>query len=758
MADVSDLYALLDELRADLEIAPQITAWRTLAPRPPSFAPPPAMLDERLLAALRERGIERLYSHQSQAVAQALAGRHVAIVTPTASGKTLCYNLPVLHCLLHHPQARALYLFPTKALAHDQLQTLRAYLQALRLSAVAEAYDGDTPQSRRAAIRRQARVVVSNPDMLHAGILPYHPQWAGFFHGLRYVVIDEMHTYRGIFGSHVANVLRRLRRICRFYGSEPQFICCSATIANPSQLAERLIEAPVSLVDETGAPQGERYLIFYNPPILDAQLGLRLNPLLEARRLIGRFLDRNMQTVIFCGSRLAVEQLLIYLREDAQRKGRDPNAICGYRGGYLAQERRAIEKGLRAGTVRAVVTTTALELGVDIGGLDVCIMVGYPGTIASTWQQAGRAGRGSRPSLAMLVASSSPLDQYIVKHPDYFFGQSPEHALLNPDNLYLLLRHLPCAAFELPFDESERFGSEELAPLLDLLATEGTLHRGKGRWLWVGGSYPAADVSLRSAEADNVRIVLEGDGPSQTIGQIDRGSAPRWVHEGAIYTHQGQQYLVSTLDWEGGLAYVRPVQVDYLTQASENTTIQIERVLEERQGATLALARGEVTLTRKVTSYRRLRLGTGEHLGWGDVDLPEQRMFTAAAWLMVPQHVVETLREAGWWVGDHVRDRGPNWPQQRDRARQRDGFRCQWCGAIERPGRQHHVHHLRPFREFDWRPGENDAYLYANRLENLITLCPACHQQAEQQVAVRGTLAGLGRVLSHLLPLFLMCA
>ncbi len=784
-----DITALLDPSRGGLlaDMMAQVTDWRVLPPRPAIWGPFPPQLDARLRAAMAKRGIEQLYRHQSVAVGHALDGEHVVIVTPTASGKTLCYTLPTLHSLLQAPETRALYLFPTKALAHDQLQMLRGYLQDLGLPAVAEAYDGDTPSSRRAAIRRQAQIIVTNPDMLHLGMLPYHPQWVAFFAGLRYIVIDEMHSYRGIFGSHVANVLRRLRRICRFYGSEPQVIGCSATIANPAQLAHKLVEAGdqigVRLVVEHGAPQGERHMVFYNPPIVDPQLGLRQSALLTARRLANRLLDQDVQTVVFCGSRLAMEQLLIYLRDDAgtsgARRGRPPEAIQGYRGGYLPQERRAIEAGLREGVVRCVVATTALELGVDIGGLDACIMVGYPGTIAGTWQQAGRAGRGQRPSLAILIASSSPLNQYIITHPDYFFGQSPEHALINPDNLYLLLQHLPCAAFELPFDRGEAYGAEEIEPLLTFMAQEGALYcsdDGAGRWHWTGagrtgGDYPAGEVSLRSADADSVRIVVGGEeaaqgdaaGPSpngerrRTIGVVDRASAPLLVHEGAIYIHQAQQYLVTALDWEAGLAHVRPVQLDYYTQASQNTSIEIERVFEERVEPRCGLARGEVTLTRKVTSYRRLRLETMEHLGWGDVDLPEQQMLTAAAWLTVPAEVVEELRQAGWWVGDTGHDRGPNWAEQRNRARRRDGARCQWCGAPERPGRQHHVHHLIPFREFGWVPGQNTAYLQANRLENLVTLCANCHRRAEQQVAVRGTLSGLGRVLGHLLPLFLMC-
>lgn len=753
-----DLHQVLEELRLQPELATHITSWQVIEARPPEYGPWPHGLDARLADMLAAQGIERLYAHQACAIEKVLAGHDVVIVTPTASGKTLCYNLPVLNALLNDAEACALYLFPTKALAHDQLDHLRESCAYLGLNGRVAAYDGDTPTGVRAQIRRSARILLSNPDMLHVGILPYHTRWSEFFAHLKYVVIDEIHYYRGIFGSHVANVLRRLQRICRFYGSRPQFICSSATIANPVEHAQKLLERPVALISRNGAPTGRRHLVFYNPPIVDAQLGLRRSSLMEARSLANYLLDHDVQTMIFGRSRLTVELLLTYLREDALKAGRAPESLQGYRGGYLPLERRRIEEGLRKGSVRGVVATNALELGVDIGGLSACVMIGYPGTIASTWQQAGRAGRGSEDSVAFLVASSPPLDQYIIAHPDYFFGQSPEHALTNPNNLYVLLSHIQCAVFELPFTAGESYGNEEVNEILSYLQEAGLVRRSGQTWHWVASTSPAQEISLRTAEPGGLSICEQAEGGARrVIGELDRRSAPLLLYEGAIYFHEGQQYLVESLDWAGGSALVRPVSLDYYTEASRSTSIHIERILAETHSPTMSLARGEVTLTSRVTGYRRLRLGSQEFLGWGEVNSPEQQMLTMACWMTVPEALVEHLRAEGWWVGEHVGSRGPSWPKQRDLARRRDGYRCRWCGAPERPGRQHEVHHIRPFREFKWIPGENENHLQANALSNLITLCPTCHRRAEQNVAVQSTLSRLGRVIGNLVALLLMC-
>ena len=754
----AELQRVLDRLRSDAAYASCICAWRTLASGAPALGDIPLELDTRLVEVLRARGIEELYSHQSMAVSQALAGGDVVIVTPTASGKSLCYHLPVLHTLLRDPSSRALYLFPTKALAHDQLNGLITDCAALGLEGAVATYDGDTPNSRRAQIRRKARLILTNPDMLHAGILPRHLDWRDLLANLRFIVIDEMHQYRGVFGSHVANVLRRLMRLCRFHGCEPQVICSSATIANPLELARNLTGRIAALVDQSGAPRGERHFVFYNPPIINAQLGIRNSPLLEARSLINRFLEAGVQTIAFARSRLSTELLLAYLRDDARKAGRDATAIRGYRGGYTPAERRAIERGLRDGRIRCVVATNALELGVDIGGLGAAVLVGYPGTIASAWQQAGRAGRGGEPSVAVLVASASPLDQYLMTHPEYFFGNSPEHALVNPDNLCLLTQHVQCAAYELPFADDERFGGESLEELLPIMEEAGLLLRTRGAWYWQGVGYPAGEVSLRTANSDSVAIVAcSEEGAGDIIGSIDRASALRTVYQGGIYLHDGQQYSVEHLDWAGGVATVRAVSVGYYTEAIGSTRVDIQRVLESSERFSARLAYGDALVTSRVTGFRRLRLGTFEHLGWGDVSLPEQQMLTNAFWVALGDDLVERLSAEGWWAGEQVTSRGPSWPSQRDRARRRDGYRCRWCGAPERPGRQHHVHHLTPFRDYSWVPGRNENHRQANQLANLITLCPSCHHKAEESLAVQSTLSSLGRVFGNLLPLLCMC-
>jgi DEAD/DEAH box helicase domain-containing protein len=731
-----------------------VTAWERLPARPARYAPWPRDLDPRLVAATRAKGIEQLFTHQAQAVEAALRGENVIVVTSTASGKTLCYNLPVLNTLLRDPEARALYLFPTKALAQDQLANIQYPIPKVHSAT----YDGDTPRSQRAAVRRHARLLITNPDMLHTGILPHHTQWAEFFGNLRYVVIDEMHTYRGVFGSHMANLLRRLRRVCAFYGTAPRFLLTSATIANPADLAQRLIETPVTLIDDDGAPQGEKHFIFYNPPLVDPALGIRRSAVLQVRDIAARFLAADVQTILFARARLTTEVLLGYVRDEALVAGVDPARVRGYRGGYLPLERRDIERGLREGAVRAVVATNALELGVDIGQLSACIMTGYPGTIASTWQQAGRAGRRAGVSVAVLVASAAPLDQFIVRHPAYFFGRSPEQGLIQPDNLVILLDHLRCAAFELPFEQGEGFGDfEDVPALLDYLAEqEGTLHRSNGDYRWIGEGYPAAGVSLRSSGPDSVLVIDYTDGAGVVIGEVDRPSTPVLVHEGAIYLHEGQVFLVERLDWEQGQAFVRQGDVDYYTDASLSQRV---KVLEEYEASasptSYGRACGEVQVTSEVLGYRQIKRYTHETLGWGDVDLPEQTMITTGAWLWVGEVALEGLYAAGilsWPI-----DYGPNWAAQREATRQRDGYRCRTCGAPEREGHQHDVHHIRPFREFGYVPGQNAAYLEANALDNLITLCVRCHRRAETARRVRGALSGLAHALGQLAPLYLMC-
>ncbi len=654
-ADLAELIA-----RLVAESGDAVTAVRRFPARAARTLPVPDSLDPRLADALRARGIPALYTHQAQALELLAKGGHCVVVTPTASGKTLCYNLPVLQALLTDPAARALYLFPTKALAQDQLAELEELARALPELRI-HTYDGDTPQDARRAVRARANVVLTNPDMLHAGILPHHTKWIGLFQNLRYVVIDELHTYRGVFGSHLANVLRRLQRICRHYGAAPQFVCASATIANPQELAERLTGQPVGLIAESGAPAGERVLVFYNPPVVNRELGIRRSYLKEASRLATPFLRARIPTIVFTGSRLAEEVALTELRAAVERAPAFTNAIRGYRGGYLPNRRREVERGLRGGEILGVVSTNALELGIDIGRLDVAVLAGYPGTVASTWQQAGRAGRRTGLSAAILVASSAPLDQYIVTHPDYFFGAPPEHGLVNPDNPYVLVGHLKCAAFELPFGEDEPFGEQDVGRYLRLLEEEGLLHRAGGRYHWTSDSYPADHLSLRTISSDNFVVLdtthreLEARDAvrrltkkRQVVAEVDWKSAFAMIHPKAIYLVEGEQYEVQELRFredEEKVAYVRRVQVDYFTDAVTAKGVwALDRFqATAARGDAGRVEQGELLVAEQVVGFKKIKFETMENVGAGEVELPQQEMQTAGLWLTVPPEVLTAI-------------------------------------------------------------------------------------------------------------------
>jgi DEAD/DEAH box helicase domain-containing protein len=683
------------------EADPIVTASHRLPAMAASFAPYPDGTDERLISGLAARGVEQLYTHQAEAFEYVLSGRNVVTITPTASGKTLCYNAPVLNAILQDSAARALYLFPTKALAQDQLAELHALSEIITRGSDLEigvfTYDGDTPSDARRAIRGKAHVVLSNPDMVHSGILPHHPRWAKLFENLRFVIVDELHAYRGVFGSHLANILRRLQRICRHYGSDPIFICSSATIANPRELAEGLTGRPFELVEKNGAPRGEKFFLFVNPPVVNAQLGIRRSYIAEARRVSLEFLKRNLQLILFAQSRLAVEILTTYLKDAFEGPPGAADVVRGYRGGYLPNRRREIERGLREGQVRAVVSTNALELGIDIGALDVAVMAGYPGTIAATWQRAGRAGRRTTRSAAVLVASSAPIDQFIVRNPSYFFDASPEHALINPDNLHILLDHVKCAAFELPFSTDEQFGvggrgdAVNLQAVLSVLAEEGFVHLADGQWNWTNESYPADAVSLRSVSSDNF-VVVDCTRGERVIGETDFTSGPSTLHEKAIYLLEGQLFQVERLDFDGRKAYLRAVECDYYTDAITYTKVTIldtfesgtgnaatgsvsdalevaepglpvpepafrpspgltrPEPVEERipdPGASAVRSHGEVHVVSRVVGFKKIKFYTNENVGSGELDLPEQQMHTSSYWLTIPAAIMGSLPFAG---------------------------------------------------------------------------------------------------------------
>ncbi len=766
---------LLSSWRAQPKVSLNIEEWRIIPSRPATTSPLPSELHPQLKNGLHRFGIESLYSHQAQAWRHVHAGKNIVIVTGTASGKSLCYNLPILDRILRDENARALYLFPTKALAQDQA----AYLNSLIESACLEAspdnntqktqsrqittselaiYDGDTPSGIRPSIRTKARLLLSNPDMLHIGILPHHTSWTQFFSHLQFIVIDEMHIYRGVFGSHFANVLRRLKRIAKYYGSYPQFILTSATIANPLELASKLIEEDCEIIDEDGSARGQQTFLIYNPPVVNKDLGLRRSALHESIRLVDDLLTYNVQTIIFGRSRRTVELILTYLHQKIKTSNQDryainlrPDQIRAYRSGYLPLERREIENGLREGWIRTVVATNALELGIDIGRMGASIMVGYPGTIASIMQQAGRAGRGEESSLAVLITTAAPLDQFLAANPDYLFKGSPEHALINPDNLLILLSQLRCAAFELPFSIGDEFGKVEpdrVQEFLQFMSEQGVLHKSGQKFFWMDDQYPTEKLSLRSASAANVTLQAIEEGIPVTIGHIDRISAHWMVHPGAIYLHQSQTYMVDDLDLRNDIAHLRHVETDHYTEPHRESEVRLIDKYDQAQIAGGIKSYGEINVTSRTIGFRKIKWFTHEQIGVGEVTLPSVELRTTGYWLCLENAEVARLRETTLWRND-PNDYGPNWRIVRRQVRARDGFRCQVCGTPEKE-RQHDVHHKIPFRAFP-------SYMSANKLENLTTLCQICHQRAETIVKVRSGLSGVAHVLGHLAPFFLMC-
>jgi DEAD/DEAH box helicase domain-containing protein len=645
-ADVSSLISRLKE-----RYGSRITGELLIPRRAGRYVDFPPELAAALKRALQQRGLVQLYSHQFAAWESVRSGKHTVIVTPTASGKTLCYNLPVLQEVLN-VRAKALYLFPTKALAQDQVAEILEINRAGGLGVRAYTFDGDTPGDARKAVRVHGDIVVSNPDMLHQGILPHHTKWAQFFENLRYVVIDEMHIYRGVFGSHMANVLRRLRRVCRFYGTDPVFIFCSATIANPQQLAERLLEAPVQAITDSGAPQGDKHLLLWNPPVINPDLGIRASARSQVTRIARSAVKRGLKSIIFANTRLMVEVITKYLKDVFDHDPRHAPRVFAYRGGYLPTERRATEQKMRAGQIDCVIATSALELGVDIGALDLCLLTGYPGTVAGTWQRLGRAGRRNRAALGVLVASSQPLDQYIVRNPQFFLGASPEHAYIDPDQLLILIDHLRCAAFELPFKDGERFGRANLGELLQYLADEGLVHHEGSTWHWMADAYPANSVSLRSVAEGNFVVVDVTDGKQDIIAEVDYASAAMTLYEGAIYMVQAQPWQVEKLDWEGRKAFVTRTHVDYYTDAIDYTKLKILADFDRNAKRAAAAARGEVHLVRRVAGYKKIRYYTHENVGWGKVNLPDSEMHTTAVWWQIEPSTLESLFPSRWQALD----------------------------------------------------------------------------------------------------------
>lgn len=747
------LQKLLNLWRTDESVGENLVFWLPSHPKDASTSPFPKDLNENIISALKKLGIQDLYTHQAEAWKYTQMGRNITVTTGTASGKSLCYNLPLLNRFIMNRETCALYLFPTKALAQDQEKGLRTLLVNGDDFSFTDKwiglYDGDTSSEKRRSIKKDARFVFSNPDMLHQGILPFHTGWARFFTNLEFIILDEIHTYRGVFGSHVANVIRRLKRITDFYGSRPQFVMTSATIANPDEFSTRLIEAPVQVILHDGSPKGKKNLLFYNPPVIQKELGIRRSAASEAVRLSSDLLTYNIQTLIFAPSRRSVEFTLMNL---LTKHPDMEDSVFSYRSGYLPRERRFIEKKIKDGTAKAIVSTNALELGIDIGSLDAIVMMGYPGTISGFHQQAGRAGRNERESVVVMVASSKPLDQFLLRNPDYLLSNSVEHALINPDNPIILLQHIRCAIYELAFSEVENFGKLDqntLSELLDVLQIADNIHYRAGKFFWISDQFPAGEVSLRAAGDRRYLIQVNDDGKLSNIGEIDNISARWMAHPQSIYLHAGQFYLVTDSDDENLRIALQPVDDSYYTEPRQKTSVAKRKIFLEEKLPVGLKTFGEIQVTSQVIGYKKIDYRTNEVLSTHQLEMPETQLITTGAWLTIHDTIIDTLRQMNLWNDDR-NDYGANWQIQRSRALERDQYTCQVCG---KSGDRIplHVHHRSPFRNFS-------SYLAANNLNNLVTLCASCHLKAETVVRIRGGLGGLGYVIHHLAPLILMCS
>lgn len=743
-----DIDSFIHHLFSDATIAKNIVAQQKLEARDARYASWPEALAPALIQSLDSNGISQPYTHQAQAIQASLEGKHLVISTQVASGKSLCYQVPIIQSQISNPKARALLLFPTKALARDQQFKLQSFLLALSKDSKDFAklncatYDGDTPTPHRSKIRSQARSVFSNPDMLHAGILPNHSLWSSFFAGLSHVVIDEVHIYRGVFGSHFANVIRRLKRICAIYGSNPLFICTSATVANALELATNIVEEPIIHIDKDASPRGEQLFCIYNPPVINKALGIRRSSMADSIRFAKKWLKTDGQALLFSMSRISVEMLYMHLSQKAglQAKARS------YRSGYLPEKRREIEQELREGSISMVICTNALELGIDIGGLDAVFINAYPGTISATRQQAGRAGRKGKKSLCILVASSNPLDQYICQHPSYLFENNPEQALIDPDHSEILKAQLHCAVQELSLHEDEGFGSlgsEHILPHLILLEQDGCIRKHRDRWLGNLEAYPAGEVSLRNI--GSTLSIVHGE---QTIGTVDAASALWMTHPGAIYLDKGDSFLVQSLELKTGIVRVIPTDVNYYTKAIRSSEMDVLSILRASSSETNKKHFGKVKVTSLVTGYKKYRYHSLEALAYEELTLPPSTLHTQAWWFDISAKVVHKVKEMGLWRNDE-NDYGPDWKSISKRIKERDNYQCQHCGANQN-AESFDVHHIQAFKSFvDLQK--------ANQAENLITLCPRCHRLAEQQVKIQSGLAGLAHLIVNLAPFYVMC-
>ncbi len=706
----------------------------------------PDSLSELTINVLKNTGIHSFYQHQYQAVQACLEGKHIAISTGTASGKSLCFLAPIINSIVNDKNSCSIMLYPTKALCHDQKVQLTNYLDFLyNLSSVqiqCGVYDGDTVREERKRIRENGRIILSNPDMFNIGILPNHTEWSRVFSNLKYVIIDEVHTYRGIFGSHFTNLIRRFKRICHFYGSHPQFILCSATISNINEFSEKLIEEPVTIIDIDTSQKADRHFLVYNPPFVNKELGIRRSYIQESIRLLSYFKETGLQILFFARSRKVVEMVYTYL----ERKEENLENVRTYRGGYLASTRRITEQEMKKGNIQAVIATNALELGIDIGGIDIVILCGYPGTIAGTRQQSGRAGRRNKTALTIMITTSDPLEQYLANHPDYLFEKSPEQALIEPNNPYILLSHLSSAVFELPFKIDENYGdlsSEQLNFWLNLLQRMNKAKLSSNKYYWISEKYPAEDISMRVA--DPTQFVLINDGI--IIGKIDKQSAFWMAHPGAVYLQEGNIYLVESLNIEKGQIILCLEDPGYYTEHMTKTEVEVIEIIKIENIASSTRFYGKLKVTNIITGFRKLHWVTREILDYGTLDLPPSTLLTTGYWFNISSDIIDDLKKENLWLED-VNKYGKEWENIRQKILIRDEFTCQSCGVSNPPRLE--IHHKTPFKLYR-------NVNHANEFNNLISLCPSCHHEAEAMVKIQSGLSGLSYLLHNLAPLFLMC-
>jgi len=718
-----------------------------------NFEDYPSFLNPNLIKLLQNLGISKLYSHQAQAINEVNQGNNIVVTTGPSSGKSLIFIIPMLNHLFNSNPANTLLLFPTKALAYDQYNHINKFLEfgskepfkSNKLINKINVYDGDTPIEKRSIIRKNSQIILTNPDMLHLGILPNHMLWEKYFENLQYIVLDEAHYYRGIFGSHIANVLRRLKRILTLYNQKPVFICTSATIGNPLEFLNSLVEEEFSHIHYDSSPKGRKLITFYNPPVINEDLGIRKSCQSVTLNIIQDFLHNNTPTLVFQGTRKEVEKSLKALSEIEGNK-----EFASYRSGYLAADRRNIEDKFRSGKIQVLFSTNALEMGIDIGGLKSVILTGYPGSIASTLQQIGRAGREQNESIAILVASSNPIDQYIIKRPEYLLLNNPEKALINPNNFNILLNHLKLSISEISFIEGEKFGNldwDQIKLVINQLLENGNILKIGNKYISDKNNSNSLPFSLRNMSSITMKLINITKGKDLLIGDIDYASSLWMVHPQAIYFHLGDQFRVSEINFENHEVYLLENNSNYFTEPKIEKTYEVIEVFLERNFGYFQLNFGNIRITQKVSGYKEILWENRQVIGEYELDLPETILETEAFWFSLPDELINVLISEKKWL-NHSNDYGPGWNEYSKNIRKRDNFTCQNCGAVERNS-SFHVHHKRPIKLFS-------TIEEANIPSNLITLCPTCHRKAEIQVRVRSGMAGLAFLLNNLAPVFIM--